>query len=323
MKRQLRSRVRDALLSPLLEALERRLVDRMVPRLMQQLGDRPWKRNLFVPSIDLYQTAADGPFMEYGTCSARDFFHPEFKRLFRMLGIDAFFFHRKYWEWIYILHHISGEGVSGKRGLGFGVGSTEPLAAAFAMLGASVTATDAPSEIGIGSGWSRSGEHASVLEALPYEGIIDKETFRRHVEFDVCDMTSIPARFTDYDFCWSSCCFEHLGDLRKGLDFVIDSVEKTLKVGGLAVHTTEFNLSSTERTVESGPTVLYRKPDIDGLIGELRARGHHVVDFKVAPDSLVIDGYVDTPPYGPPAHLKLDLFGFTCTSAGLIVRRGR
>tara|TARA_Y100001968_G_C19337342_1_gene707622 strand:+ start:1038 stop:1160 length:123 start_codon:yes stop_codon:yes gene_type:complete len=36
---------------------------------------------------------------------------------------------------------------------------------------------------------------------------------------------------------------EHLDGISKGLDFLINSAEK-LNVGGIAVHITEFNLSS-------------------------------------------------------------------------------
>ena len=94
-------------------------------------------------------------------------------------------------------------------------------------------------------------------------------------------------------------------------------------MGGIACHTTELNLSSNDATVEEGLTVLYRRRDVEQLIEELTARGHSVEEFKIAPDSLAIDGYVDTPPFGPPVHLKLDLHSYTCTSAGLVIRRGR
>jgi hypothetical protein len=104
------------------------------------------------------------------------------------------------------------------------------------------------------------------------------------------------------------------------MDFVINSVEKTLKSGGIAVHTTEFNLQSNDDTVSVGDTVLYRKRDIEELIGELERRGHKVEPFAVAPDSLVIDGYVDLPPYRGP-HLKLEVGGYACTSVGLVITR--
>jgi hypothetical protein len=161
------------------------------------------------------------------------------------------------------------------------------------------------------------------VDDLPHEGIVDHATFRRRVSFRECDMNAIPDDLVDYDFCWSSCCLEHLGNLRNGIEFIVNSVEKTLKIGGVACHTTEFNLSSNDETVEEGATVLYRHRDIVELIERLTARGHFVDELRIAPDSLVMDGYVDTPPFGPPVHLKLALLGFTSTSLGLAIRRGR
>src|SRR5205814_9475117 len=110
--------------------------------------------------------------------------------------------------------------------------------------------------------------------------------------------------------------------LEKGLAFVERSVEQTLKPGGVACHTTEFNLSSNDATVESGATVVYRKRDLESLIARLRERGHTVADLVVAPDAHHLDGYVDTPPYNESPHLRLELEGYAATSVALVVRRG-
>lgn len=233
-------------------------------------------------------------------------------------------FHRKYWEWVFVLHHAIRTGAvgPGKRALGFAVGA-EPLPAAFARTGASVTATDAPADIGIENGWQKSGEYATRLDDLYHPDVVDRDTFERNVTFSVCDMTRIPTDLSGYDFCWSCCSFEHLGTLEAGIDFVVESVEKTLALGGIACHTTEFNLSSDNDTVEDGPTVLYRKRDILKLIDLLERRGHTVEPFSIAPDTHVLDSFVDTPPYEAPPHLKLQLIGYVSTSIGLIIHRGR
>jgi hypothetical protein len=319
------SRIADLLVDRVASRLEPTLLAKLEERLVARLQDdaKPWKKNLFVPSPDVHRGDPSRPFMQWSTCSSSDFLHPQFMRIFGAMHFEPFFFHRKYWEWVYIAHHLRECAREGRRGLGFGVGATEPLAALFASRGARIRATDAPEAIGVAAGWRQGGALALAVDELRHEGIIDKERLRERVEFRECDMNAIPAELRDFDFCWSSCCLEHLGDLRKGLDFIINSVERTLAIGGIACHTTEFNLSSNSATVERGSTVLYRRCDIEALIDELRARGHEVDDFRIAPDSLVVDGYVDTPPFGPPAHLKLDLGGFTATSMGLVVRRGR
>jgi hypothetical protein len=283
---------------------------------------KPWKANLYIPTITL-QGSADAPFMAHSTCSASDFLHPEFARLSGVLGIPLTF-HRKYWEWVFVLHHAlrSGAVAPGKRALGFAVG-WEPLPAAFARFGATVTATDAPEEIGLEKGWQKDGQHAVRLEDLYRPEVVDRETFDEQVTFSACDMTCIPSDYVDYDFCWSSCSFEHLGNLAAGVDFVVESVEKTLRVGGIACHTTELNLTSDEDTVQEGPTVLYRKQDLLKMIDLLERRGHLVEPFSIARDTHVLDSFVDTPPYQAPPHLKLRLLGYVSTSVGLIIHRGR
>jgi len=316
-------RILDRLVNVLVEKLEPRVLDHLAPKVLERFAEKPWTKSLFVPSVDVYRVGEREPFMAYSTCSSRDFFHPEFKRIFDSFHFSPFFFHRKYWEWVFILHHISKLPLEGKRGLGFGVGATEPLSAAFARSDARIVATDAPADIGVGSGWASGGEFVRDVAGLRNEGIVDPAMLGERVTFRECDMNVIPTDLTDFDFCWSSCCLEHLGTLQKGIDFIINSVEKTLKVGGVACHTTELNLSSNDATVEEGATVLYRRRDLDELLHQLKARGHFVDDLRIAPDSLAIDGYVDTPPFGPPVHLKLDLYNYTCTSVGLVIRRGR
>lgn len=283
---------------------------------------KPWLNNIFLPSADVYRVNPDSAFMEFSSCSSRDFFHPRFAEICGYIEV-AERFHRKVWEWVFITHQLIKSEVihQGARGLVFGVGQ-ETLPAAFAERGAFITATDAPISIAQGAGWTGSGEFAQGLAQMP-NCSVDRGEFERLVEWRECDMNAIGSEFVGYDFCWSSCCLEHLGSLRAGMDFIINSVEKTLKIGGVAVHTTEFNLSSNEYTLESGPTVLYRRCDIEQLICELEDRGHVVEPFKVAPDSLVIDGYVDTPPYLSSPHLKLSIGSFASTSAGLVIRRGR
>jgi hypothetical protein len=189
-------------------------------------------------------------------------------------------------------------------------------------MGCKILATDAPIEIGEEKGWTQSNQHMSGLTDIRYTQICDGNLFDENVSYSPCDMNNIPSSLVDYDFNWSSCCFEHLGTLEAGMEFVINAVEKTLRVGGIAVHTTEFNLSSNTSTVEEGGTVIYRHRDIVELVRRLRDRGHTVNQFTVAPDSHYYDFHVDVPPYKQDAHLRLLLDDFVCTSVGIVVQRG-
>ena len=106
------------------------------------------------------------------------------------------------------------------------------------------------------------------------------------------------------------------------MQFVINSVERTLRVGGTACHTTEFNLSSDQDTVATGGTVLYRRRDMLALIESLRARGHSVEPFVVARDVHVLDQIFDLPPHLHDPHLKMQIQKYVSTSVGIVVTRG-
>jgi hypothetical protein len=89
---------------------------------------------------------------------------------------------------------------------------------------------------------------------------------------------------------------EHLGSLQHGINFVINSLERNLKVGGVVCHTTELNLSSYDTTIETGVTVLYRKTDLDRLCQMLEECGHWVEPLRIEPGGLPPDYLVDVPP---------------------------
>jgi hypothetical protein len=248
----------------------------------------------------------------------RDFLHTAYEDFCR-ISKTPLRLHRKFWEWAFIYDRLSKLGVlrHGMRGLGFGVG-TERLPSLFASLGACITATDAP----VGQNWHRTSDMSDHKERLFDPDIIDRKSFDDRVSFEYCDMNKIPNHLTDYDFCWSSCSFEHLGTLQHGLDFVVNSVERSLKVGGVACHTTEFNLSSDDQTIETGVSVVYRKRDLEGLSRILQERGHWVEPLRIEPGTLPPDYFVDVPPYLENPHLKLLYDSYVLTSVGLVARRG-
>jgi SAM-dependent methyltransferase len=244
-----------------------------VDDLINERIGRAISQRVFRPLLPPMQRDATSPFMQYSSCSAADMLHPRYSELSSLLSHPPVF-HRKLWEWIFIIHHLLEAGAiePGKQGLCFGVGS-EALPALFAARGAAVTATDAPPDISESSGWVKSGEHAASRESLRKPNICPNDRFDDLVTYRYCDMNDIDLGLTGYDFAWSSCCFEHLGTLEAGMQFVINCVDRCLKPGGIAVHTTELNLSSDENTLTSGGTVLYRRRDILELVRQLAAKG--------------------------------------------------
>lgn len=281
-------------------------------------------KRLYVPLPPFSLPSPATPFMSSSTCCFSDFIHPRFMEICGLMK-HPFMWQRKLWEWVFVIDNIIASGLAkpGSTGLVFGVGA-ERLPAVFASMGAQIVATDAPIEIGERNGWQGTGQHTVALSNIRYPEIGDGKVFDSNVTYQTCDMNDILPELTGFDFNWSSCCFEHLGSLEAGMEFVINAVEKTLRIGGLAVHTTEYNLSSNEDTIEEGPTVIYRRRDIEELVQRLRARGHIVNPFIVSPDSHYWDFHVDVPPYNADNfHLRLLLGAYVATSAGIVVRRGR
>ena len=233
-------------------------------------------------------------------------------------------FHRKWWEWAAIAQALDERGMlrAGRRGCGFAVGR-EPLASQFAALGADILATDL-GDAAASAGWSATGQHAANLDALHWPGLVGRPAFDARVRFAAQDMRALDhAALGLFDFLWSSCSFEHLGDLEVGLRFVLDSTA-LLRPGGVAVHTTELNLSSDDATAASGGTVIYRRRDLAALDGRLRAIGCALEPLDADAGADPEDLAYDAPPYYAHGreHIKLWLGGHVVTSVLLVIRKG-
>jgi hypothetical protein len=133
-------------------------------------------------------------------------------------------------------------------------------------------------------------------------------------------MNAIPADIKRFDFNWSSCSFEHLGSIGKGLVFLENQLE-TLRPGGWAVHTTEFNISSNDKTLDSGDTVIFRMRDIEAFAARIRKKGHFVEEFDYSLGGLPEDFQVDVSPHTQEVHLKLQIGEYVVTSIGIIMQK--
>jgi hypothetical protein len=110
-----------------------------------------------------------------------------------------------------------------------------------------------------------------------------------------------------------------LGSIRLGQEFIYNSID-CLKLGGVAIHTTEYNISSRTDTVDNHGTVIFRRCDIEEVIETLSAQGHEInMDWDEGDGPA--DQYIDVPPYQHDPHLKLWVGEFTTTSIGLIIRK--
>ena len=94
-----------------------------------------------------------------------------------------------------------------------------------------------------------------------------------------------------------------------------------LKAGGIAVHTTEFNLSSNEQTFDTPGLSLYRQRDIEQLAQKLRKSGHKI-ELNLTRGDHPMDAIIsdETSPWE--LNLKVALCGYHVCSVGLIIEKG-
>ena len=260
--------------------------------------------------------------LQSNICNATQLKSTEFQRWMSAIGQPPMVMHRKLWEWAYICQALEERGmlVEGSRGLGFAVG-TEPLVALFASKGCQIVATDLDETSAQEAGWTSTNQHARDLAALNSRELCEPTTFADRVSFRVVNMHDIPADLRDFDFVWSSCAIEHLGDIKATEDFM-SRMMGCLKPGGIAVHTTEYNLTSDRDTVEVGPTIILRRSDLESMVSRLEGEGHcpEPIDFNVGDEE--DDKVILSPPYEGYPCLKIWLGPHAATSVGLIVRAG-
>jgi hypothetical protein len=251
-------------------------------------------------------------------CTQAQFETPEFLFWCREIR-EPHCYHRKLWEYCYLLQALAYHGMiaPGRRGVGFGVGK-ELTSAVLASRGVHVTATDLD-PIRAHSDWVQIGQHAFSINDLNERWICPQADFERLVEFRPEDMNHISPDLTDYDFAWSLCAFEHLGNIENGLNFVRNSLN-CIRPGGLLVHTSELNCASEVETIETESLVVFRRSDYETLAREFTAQGHQVeLNFHLGDGPM--DSFIDEEPYTTRRHLRLRLGGHVTTSFGLIVRK--
>ncbi len=247
----------------------------------------------------------------------------EWKRRGGVTGAPIPLFNRKAWEWAYIAEMAS-QAVGSRRGgraLGFGVGN-EPLPALFASLGMDVVATDQGPETG--SDWVETGELLSGLEGLSRPHLLSDEELARRVSTRAVDMNHVPDDLGTFDLIWSSCSIEHLGTPGLGLDFVRESCG-LLRPGGVAVHTTELELTRKDSTADYGHCAVYRLGDLRDFAGRMLADGYEIslnthVSLDTPQDRWIDLGQakavlVDL------AHLRVVIGDSVTTSIGLLIRK--
>ena len=230
-------------------------------------------------------------------------------------------FNRKKWEWFLGLQnafaHFGGD-FDGKRAIGFGVG-LEPIPDLLAKIGFEVLATDyrEGQEAHL---WADTEQLSATLLDLNSRSIASPELFSERVTYRDVDMNNIPDDLTGaFDFVFSFCSLGHIGGYHNGLNFVREST-RLLKPGGLAVHTTELDLSTRLDILESPALSLYRAEDLQSLVEDLVRDGFDLPEHSFTLGPGAAEQWVDREPWSQ-IHLRLDVLGHDVVPFGIVVKK--
>jgi 2-polyprenyl-3-methyl-5-hydroxy-6-metoxy-1,4-benzoquinol methylase len=318
--------LRNKLLNPVLE--QQKIILNKLIILSEQIAERKIKEAEEIIFENIYtENDFDLPLSCASQICNQEFFGLPFYQYWSAKLKEKPYFHRKQWEFVYITQALFENNMlkAGSRGLGFGVGM-EPLPALFASMGCKITASDMDMDSDAAQKWKSTNQHSgNKIELLNQRGICPGDTFAKNVSFRNIDMNNIPDDLRGeggrFDFIWSSCALEHIGGLQKSADFICNSLD-TLRPGGIAVHTTEYNLSSNKDTQEDPYGYVFRKKDIEGIAEKISRLGHYVYPLDFRWGIQRGDTFVDEPPYKQKPHLRLRLGNYAATSFGIIIRAG-
>lgn len=162
-------------------------------------------------------------------------------------------------------------------------------------------------------------------------------------------MNNIPPHLLkgQFDFSWSLCSVDHCGTIELGKRFIINQMQ-CLKSGGVAVHTTEYNITSSERvlakdikhkrvqrgrtaiptigpkrrdTIDNAGTVMWLKEDIEDLYNRVIKLGYKMEPLQFAVKPHFFNAFVGKFPNPSPLHIRLQIDKYVGTSFGFILTK--
>lgn len=234
--------------------------------------------------------------------------------------------HRKAWEYLYILQQFRDYEFSIPTRLwnidciGFGCGNELiPYMLASDVATRKVVVTDAPINKRC---WVDSNQYLPDLHTLRANAPVQLgELDKSKLEYRFQDMNDLHLQGSYFNFIWSASSLEHLGSIDAAIEFLISSSER-LQWGGVAVHCTEYNVSSNTKTKLTGDSIYFREQDLERLRDRLSERGFELSPIDLHDRIHPFNSYIDRPPYNEhPSHMKLLFDGYVITSVGFCIRR--
>jgi len=208
-------------------------------------------------------------------CDAADWCDPLFDRVIRVELAEEPRFHRKQWEFAQILRTLEAHGLLNgtSHGLSMG-GGDERLLYSVARRVGHLTVTDLYES---GSAWdgARTDDPDRAIKAsAPFPIDPSRLTAMR------MDMRALEFGNGVFDFCYSSCAIEHIGEYD---DFLahLREVRRVLKDQGLYVLTTEFHYG--DEVIPAPHNYYFSAAVLDDLVAAAGFEARGGVDAALAP----------------------------------------
>lgn len=227
--------------------------------------------------------------------------------------------HRQVWEYAFLLSACRRLGLlqPGRRALGVGT-HDDPLTSCLTAHGLEVVLL------------AEDSAPAQVMERAFRPALVGRARFDALASVEPPNLLSEPFRLAgQFDLCWTTQALERQGSVTAGLGMAHAMIH-TLRPGGVALLTTEFDLGLTGTHARGSSAItVFGRTELERLREELAAAGHAMAPLDVAWGTGVLDSYIDMPPYAgdpqaqpgraEPPHLKLLIEGTVATRIGLVL----
>ena len=193
-------------------------------------------------------------------CDVADWFDPEFLQVIREELQEPARFHRKQWEFAIIFLALKKYGMlkPDKLGLSLG-GGNERVLYSIAKHIRQLTVTDLYDQ---NTDWdcARTDDpNLFIIQSKPFP--VEDEKIRALR----MDMRQLDFDDQSFDFCYSSCAIEHIGDYSDFLQH-LNEAYRVLKEDGVYVFTTEFHFG--DETIQDSHNFIFSGNYLNGLVAE-------------------------------------------------------
>jgi SAM-dependent methyltransferase len=237
-------------------------------------------------------------------CDAADFFTGEFIHTVNQELCEAPRMHRKQWEFAMIYLSLMRRGMldGGKAGLSMGSGR-ERLLYAIARRAGHLTATDLYSSASLWDCAQASDPDDYIRKSKPFP-VDDSRLSALHM-----DMRKLEFDDGSFDFAYSSCALEHIGQDEDFLQH-LHEVHRVLKDGGVYVFTTEFTFDP--ETIPIKNNYLFSADHLNRIIDASRFSAEMHCDARITEQStnFPLPGQVEDLAFAGSGHFLGSLFEF-------------